>query len=137
MTNFRNVWHGFTFNPGLRRLADYKRIGSFSNQPVTVHVPHRTPTKGLQMELKASQFYFKLGFRSVILDKTGFVKHIGWERHVSHPDDAKADPTRAAASQPASAPTPSLPNAGAMSRNALCPRGSGKRYKHCHGQWSA
>lgn len=133
MTNFRNVWHGFTFNPGLRRLADYKRIGSFSNQPVTVRVPHRKPTKGLQMKLEASQFYFKLGFRSVILDKTGFVKHIGWERHVSHPEDAAADPTRPAAPQPA--PSPSI--GGAVSRNALCPCGSGKRYKHCHGQWAS
>ena len=86
------------------------------------------------MELEASQFYFKLGFRSVILDKTGYVKHIGWERHVSHPDDATSDPTRAAVPQPAPVQPP--PAVGPVSRNALCPCGSGKRYKHCHGQWA-
>jgi len=102
---------------------------------VTVHIPHRTSSKGLQMELEASQFYFKLGFRSVILDKAGFVKHIGWERHVLHPDDATADPTRSVPRQPGSAPMAHQANAGAVSRNALCPCGSGKRYKHCHGQW--
>jgi len=29
-TNFNGIWHGFTFSPGLRRLSDYKRLGSFS-----------------------------------------------------------------------------------------------------------
>jgi len=112
--NFNNIWHGFSFNPGLRRLADYKLLGSYSKQPVTVAMVHRKPSAGLQMEAEASRFYYLRGFRAVILDETGHVRHIGEGRHVSHPDDVLF--------------------AGHSSRNALCPCGSGKRFKHCHGR---
>jgi hypothetical protein len=56
----------FSFNPGLRRLHDYKLISSYES------IGH---------EAEASIKYKKLGFRMAIL-KTKHVEHIGWDRHV-------------------------------------------------------
>jgi hypothetical protein len=133
--NHMRVWHGFTFNPGLRRLLDYRRLGAYSKQKFTVNYIHRKPSLGLQYEVEASQFYFRLGFRSVILDETGYLRHIGEDRHVSHPDDAKmANVAALIAEQNHQAYAAPAPARSLASRNAPCPCGSGKRYKHCHGR---
>ena len=50
----------------------------------------------------------------MILDETGYVRHIGDARHVTHTDDARSQ-------------------LQGMSRNDPCPCGSGKKVKHCHG----
>jgi hypothetical protein len=111
---YQRVWHNFTFNPGLRRLSDYQRLGSYGGQKLTLNVEPRVPSAALPYEAEANKFYYSLGYRTLILNETGFIRHIGWERHVSHPDDAKSVP----------------PN---LSRNRPCPCGSGKKFKHCHG----
>nr|USU33653.1 glycosyltransferase [Methylobacterium sp. OTU13CASTA1] len=69
---YRGKWHGFTFNPGLRRLSDYAAIGSFS----------RILVSPLKHEGQISQHYHALGFRAVILDRGGYVRHIGWDRRI-------------------------------------------------------
>ena len=110
-----DCWHGFTLNPGLRRLSDYQRLGgSYERQPKTMYVVAKTPTAALPYEVEASAFYHRLGYRAVILDETGYVRHIGAERHVPHPDDATS-------------------NLQGVPRNDPCPCGSGKKVKHCHG----
>lgn len=110
-----DCWHGFTLNPGLRRLSDYQRLGgSYERQPKTMYVVAKTPTASLPYEVEASAFYHRLGYRAVILDETGYVRHIGEERHVPHPDDATS-------------------NLQGVPRNDPCPCGSGKKVKHCHG----
>ncbi len=63
---YMDVWNGFTFNPGLRRLSDYKLIASYSNIGHEAHI---------------SVKYGSLGYRSAILG-TKYVEHIGWDRHV-------------------------------------------------------
>lgn len=65
--NYLNVWHGFTFNPGLRRLSDYNLIKPFND------IGH---------ELEISIAYKNLDYRSVILTEK-HVEHIGWNRHVN------------------------------------------------------
>ena len=62
-------WYGFTFNPALRRLSDYKLIGSYMS------VGH---------EDKISIQYNTLGFRAAIL-KSKHVEHIGYGYHVKDP----------------------------------------------------
>ncbi len=49
-----------------------------------------------------------------------------------------AAPARARKAQSAqAAPNPADPSTwGKIQRNALCPCGSGKKYKHCHGAYS-
>ena len=70
-------WHGFSFNPGLRRLKDY-----------TTHFPEGFLQRicfdrSNPDEAKIGYIYKSLGYYAAILDiPTGFVRHIGWRRHV-------------------------------------------------------
>jgi hypothetical protein len=57
-------WNGFSFNPGLRRLADYHEIAPYSKWK---------DEKGIDEEYK------KLGYFSVILPET-YCYHIGYNR---------------------------------------------------------
>lgn len=64
-------WHGFSFNPGLRRTKDY--------------VPYDTITKyegkgNSGAEAEIGHYYFKKGFRAAIIAGNGFVRHIGWSQ---------------------------------------------------------
>lgn len=70
---FNERWHGFTFNPGLRRLSDYERIKPFSAS---------LDPKRLDHEAQIGRIYFDLGYRAAITDERGYVRHIGWGRHV-------------------------------------------------------
>jgi hypothetical protein len=113
--NFCDCWHGFTFTPSLRRLSDYRLLpGGFQNLPRTIFVKAFKPAAALRFEIEASIFYYKRGYRALILDEPGYVRHIGADRHVKHPDD-KANDLRG------------------VRRNAPCPCGSGLKLKHCHG----
>jgi hypothetical protein len=73
-TDFRG-WHGFTFNPTLKRLSDYQRIGSYSE--VTFFDP-ANPSKS---EKEIGQVYKDLGYIA-LLSKHGYTKHLGWNRTV-------------------------------------------------------
>jgi len=78
------TWHGFSLNPGLRRLRDYYRIGSFCS-----HNPQGL-LKNWQVERELSEVYLKQGFLAAILadqDGKGYVRHIGWGRRVGDPPD--------------------------------------------------
>lgn len=68
-------WHGFTFNPGLRRLRDYTVLnGSFYE----VTKPHRQQIAG---ELDVNLLYRRLGYIAATTDvDDGFIKHIGGGR---------------------------------------------------------
>ena len=77
-TGFRGLWHGFSFNPGLRRLSDYQKLfpnGMYADV-------HWSPSSPLQAEQLVGKQYFKHGFRAATLLE-GFVKHIGNGRHVN------------------------------------------------------
>jgi hypothetical protein len=108
------LWHGFSLQPALRRLADFKLLGSFASQKLTLGVVPLIPAAGLPYEAQASDFYFRRGFFAAILDRPGYVRHTGDERHVLSAGD--------------SAVTAQAP------RNTMCPCGSGLKYKHCHGK---
>jgi hypothetical protein len=114
-TGHTGYWHGFTFNPGLRRLSDYKRLGTYGGQTRTLKVVTRKPMlipSAMIYEAEASVFYHKLGYRAVILDKSGYVRHIGEKRHVRQAVDQIVN----------------------MPPDAPCPCGSGKHWKDCHGR---
>jgi hypothetical protein len=65
-------WHGFSFNPGLRRLSDYQALGSYA----------AIAGKSEHYEAEISMHYRRLSYRAVVLDRDGFVRHIGEGRHV-------------------------------------------------------
>lgn len=113
--DYCDCWNGFTFSPGLRRLADYQLLGgSYEKLPKTMFVKAVNPTAALPTEVEASMFYRRAGYRAMILDEGGYIRHLGGAQHVAHADDARAD-------------FRNLP------RNAPCPCGSGLRVKNCHG----
>lgn len=63
----KETWHGFSFNPGLRRLADYERIKPFA---------------AIGHELQINYRYHDMGFHGVVLEE-GATCHIGGGHHVS------------------------------------------------------
>jgi hypothetical protein len=71
---WREVWGGFSGNPGLRRKSDWQRIGSYGR--VTGY-----GQGGIAPEQTLSKLYLDLGYRIAVLPTdTPFVKHIGERR---------------------------------------------------------
>jgi len=73
------TWHGFSFNPGLRRRRDYQLIGSFGSFD-----PDRRK-RAYEVEREVSEVYLNHGLLAAILahnDSKGYVRHIGWGRRV-------------------------------------------------------
>jgi hypothetical protein len=78
--SFRGSWHGFSFNPGLRRMLDYVAIGGYG------HCARFEFNKPLLAEKAINKIYHKRGFFAAILDDDkGFVRHIGKGEHVGVP----------------------------------------------------
>ena len=75
-------WHGFSFNPGLRRRREYDLLGSFGSL---------NPDGGrtsLQVEAALDEYYRQRGFIAAILgddEGRGYVRHTGEGRHVKEP----------------------------------------------------
>lgn len=63
-----SLWHGFTFNPGLRRLKDYQLFA---------------PIGELSGELNMSELYYDRGFKAGIFPQ-GSVRHIGDHRGIRY-----------------------------------------------------
>lgn len=80
-SGFRGVWHGFTFNPGLRRTADCLITGPYSELPLAHHLQGRTKIT----ESDLSIHYHKLGYTAAISAcEEGFVRHIGQNHHLAN-----------------------------------------------------
>ena len=78
-SEYRGQWSGASFNPGLRRLSDYKNTFPNGYAGVT-EFNIKEPWKS---EIEVGQVYKKAGFKAATL-MTGFVKHIGGNgRHIS------------------------------------------------------
>lgn len=69
--NFMGQWHGFTFNPSVWRVSDYKKLAPFS-------AICGEGNMGTQ-EMNIGQWYHLFGYRGVIM-REGYVRHIGWNR---------------------------------------------------------
>ena len=73
------IWHGFSWNPGLRRRRDYRSLGGFGS------LDPDTTKETWQVESNASAFYQQRGFFAAILTDnggSGYVRHIGKDRRV-------------------------------------------------------
>jgi hypothetical protein len=77
-SEYRGQWSGHSFNPGLRRLSDYKNIFPNGYSSVT-EFNIKEPWKS---EMEVGQVYKKAGFKAATL-MNGFVKHLGNGRHIS------------------------------------------------------
>lgn len=74
-TRFHGYWSGFSFNPGLRRVSDYQKIGPYSNLTTF------NPRHPLRSEVAIGREYLKHGFKAATLLR-GYVKHIGAGRSI-------------------------------------------------------
>jgi hypothetical protein len=68
-TGFQGGFHGFTFNPGLRRTKDYELIKPYSNWPDEIDL--------------SNEYYHTHQFRGVIL-VDGSVRHLGNHRKIRY-----------------------------------------------------
>lgn len=66
-----NGWHGFSFNPGLRRMGDYYQHGPYSS------IAKFIPEKPWVSEQRIGQYMMEHGFISAIILGKGYVRHIG------------------------------------------------------------
>jgi hypothetical protein len=67
---YKGDWHGFTWNPGLRRLSDYLAMGKFSDMCEWRSDDH------YHSEKQFNRKYYEAGYVAMTLCR-GFVKHIG------------------------------------------------------------
>ena len=77
-SEYRGQWGGHSFNPGLRRLSDYKNTFPNGYAGVT-EFNIKEPWKS---EMEVGQVYKKAGFKAATLMQ-GYVKHLGNGRHIS------------------------------------------------------
>ena len=81
--NFDGMWHGFSFNPGLRRIKDYVDLDGFGIH--TLGLPEWSDESGSR-ETKISQLYKERGMFAAILadgNGKGYVRHLGWNRSLT------------------------------------------------------
>ena len=71
--NWGGGWSGFSFNPGLKRLADYQAIDSYAEKTKNCAL------HGLGHELKLNSVYRNLGYLAASL-RPAYVQHIGQHR---------------------------------------------------------
>lgn len=67
LKGYQGAWHGFSLNPGLRRMSDIKKF--FPNG-----------LKEFGDEIICNKHVEQMGYKSVALVDAS-IKHIGWERH--------------------------------------------------------
>jgi hypothetical protein len=67
-------WYGFSFNPTLKRLSDYRLIGTYGT------VSAWDPRDPGSAECAIGQRYHQLGYHTTIA-RQGYVRHIGEGRH--------------------------------------------------------
>lgn len=105
-----DVWFGYGFNPGLRRLADARAIGSFASRGHEKHASVWFKRRGMGMA----------ALESPACETTGQGRHVG-------------DATAPAGTAHGMRSRPPGEVATPASRNDPCPCGSGDRFKYCHG----
>ncbi len=73
MMNYNLMWDGYTFNPSVKRLSDYQKIGTFGGR-----VRHYEAWRN---ESGISKAYGDMGYRAIILPH-GYMRHIGNKRGI-------------------------------------------------------
>jgi hypothetical protein len=74
--------YGFTFNPGLRRLEDYRQAGGIRGPVARRYGPFFNVKDGCLMERTNAEYFQRAGMWCASLEPTGRVVHIGEHRHI-------------------------------------------------------
>jgi GT2 family glycosyltransferase len=64
------TWRGFSFNPSVRRLSDYQKIGSYGA------IATFDPKQPWQAEKDIGEWYYQQGYHAVVLENR-YVEHLG------------------------------------------------------------
>lgn len=79
LLEYTGVWNGFSLNPGLKRLVDWKKLPNGYNGCERI-----TPAEqsgGVTLECDISVEYAKQGMIAMRFLET-YITHIGWDRHI-------------------------------------------------------
>ena len=79
LLKYTGVWNGFSFNPGLKRLSDWKTLPNGYNGCDRI-----TPAEqsgGVTLECDISVEYAKRGMLAMRFLES-YITHIGWDRHI-------------------------------------------------------
>lgn len=83
-TSYLGNWHGFVFNPSLKRVSDCKNFFPFSQ--LKVLVPKGKNQQMIMGEEDLSIYFYQAGYKGAITNVLdGYVKHIGDGRHLNLP----------------------------------------------------
>lgn len=76
--NHKHLWHGFSFNPGLRRLSDYVAVDGYGTHTMY------DPANPNAAESTLNRLYRSRDYYSAILadDSVGYIRHIGGDHHI-------------------------------------------------------
>jgi hypothetical protein len=72
---YKGKWHGWGFNPSLRRLKDYKRIGTYGRHA------NFNPKRPWESEVAIGKKYRDMHYFSAVTD-TAYCRHIGDDRGI-------------------------------------------------------
>jgi hypothetical protein len=80
--DYKGKWHGFTLNPGLRRMSDINKLTPYSKLAPLI----RKKKQLILGEVDLSCYYYQLGYRGAITSTIdGYVRHIGYNAHIALP----------------------------------------------------
>lgn len=86
LLEYTGIWNGFSLNPGLKRLSDWKKLPNGYNGCERI-----TPAEqsgGVTLECDISVEYAKQGMIAMRFLET-YITHIGWDRHIIDGIDGK------------------------------------------------
>ena len=75
-TSYKRWWHGFTFNPSLKRLSDWEKIGRYKD--CKIRITDKSKRFDKPREADIGEMYYRLGYRAAILTQ-GYIRHTGWD----------------------------------------------------------
>lgn len=79
MLRYMGVWNGFSFNPGLKRLSDWKVLPN--GYDGCDRITPAEQSGGVTLECDISVEYARRG-KVVMRFLESYVTHIGWDRHI-------------------------------------------------------
>lgn len=86
LLKYTGMWNGFSLNPGLKRLADWKKLPN--GYDGCERITPAAQSGGVTLECDISVEYAKQGMIAMRFLET-YITHIGWDRHIIDGVDGK------------------------------------------------
>jgi hypothetical protein len=86
LLKYTGIWNGFSFNPGLKRLSDWKKLPN--GYDGCDRITPAEQSGGVTLECDISVEYAKRGMIAMRFLES-YITHIGWDRHIIEGVDGK------------------------------------------------